>query len=71
MCVYENVCAFMYMCICVYMKMCVHLCMCVYMCNKVERSQQENMYLTLVDNDQNDLERIKETAVSNWHKIKG
>ena len=34
--------------------------MCVYMCNKVERSQQENMYLTLVDNDQNDLERIKE-----------
>ena len=32
--------------------------MCVSMCNEVERSQ-ENMYLILVDNDQNDLERIK------------
>lgn len=33
--------------------------MCVFICNEVERSQQENMHLTLVDNDQNDLERIK------------
>lgn len=49
---------------------CAHLCMCVFICNEVERSQQENMHLTLVDNDQNDLERIKWTAGSNWHEIK-